>query len=53
MGGMGWDRVEWNILQIELFLHVYDKWVFSKTSLLVLGLWWMIDDCSLKSRSIE
>jgi hypothetical protein len=29
----GWDRIGWNILQIELFLSVCEKWVFSKTSL--------------------
>jgi hypothetical protein len=29
----GWDRIVWNILQIELFLSVCGKWVFSKTSL--------------------
>jgi hypothetical protein len=33
--GMGWDTAGWNILQIELFLCVCEKWVFSKTSLLV------------------
>jgi hypothetical protein len=29
----GWDRIEWNILQTELFLFVCEKWGFSKTSL--------------------